>query len=58
MDKQKAVEILSKKIDEWESRPKQDGYEYEIGLPKRELYRTNARAKFRTFSVECWGITQ
>lgn len=29
MDKQKAFEILSKKIDEWESKPKSDGYEYE-----------------------------
>jgi hypothetical protein len=29
MDKQKAFEILSKRIDEWESKPKSDGYEYE-----------------------------
>jgi hypothetical protein len=28
MDKQKAFEILSKKIDEWESKPKSDGYSY------------------------------
>lgn len=29
MDKQKAFEILSKKIDEWNEKPKNDGYEYE-----------------------------
>jgi hypothetical protein len=29
MDKQKAIEILSKKIDEWGHQPKSDGYEYE-----------------------------
>jgi hypothetical protein len=29
MDKQKAFEILSKRIDEWENKPKSDGYEYE-----------------------------
>lgn len=29
MDKQKATEILLKKILEWESKPKTDGYEYE-----------------------------
>jgi hypothetical protein len=29
MDKQKATEILLKKIEEWESKPKSDGYEYE-----------------------------
>lgn len=29
MDKQKATAILLKKIDEWESKPKKDGYEYE-----------------------------
>ena len=29
MDKQKAIEILSKRIDEWRDKPKNDGYEYE-----------------------------
>lgn len=29
MDKQKAFEILSKHIDEWDNKPKIDGYEYE-----------------------------
>lgn len=29
MDKQKATEILLKKITEWENKPKTDGYEYE-----------------------------
>ena len=29
MDKQKATEILLKKIDEWNDKPKNDGYEYE-----------------------------
>ena len=29
MDKLKAIEILSKKIDEWRDKPKNDGYEYE-----------------------------
>jgi hypothetical protein len=29
MDKQKAFEILSKRIEEWDSKPKSDGYEYE-----------------------------
>ena len=29
MDKQKAIEILSKRIDEWGHKPKSDGYEYE-----------------------------
>ena len=29
MDKQKATEILLKKIEEWEQKPKKDGYEYE-----------------------------
>lgn len=29
MDKQKAIEILLKKIEEWETKPKSDGYEYE-----------------------------
>lgn len=29
MDKQKATEILLKKIEEWEQKPKRDGYEYE-----------------------------
>ena len=29
MNKQEAFEILSKKIDEWESKPKTDGYTYE-----------------------------
>lgn len=29
MDKLKAIEILSKKIDEWRDKPKSDGYEYE-----------------------------
>lgn len=29
MDKQKATEILLKKIEEWEKKPKADGYEYE-----------------------------
>lgn len=29
MDKSKAFEILSNKIDEWEKKPKSDGYEYE-----------------------------
>lgn len=29
MDKQKAFEILSKRIDDWDSKPKSDGYEYE-----------------------------
>ena len=29
MDKAKAFEILSKKIDEWENKPKSDAYEYE-----------------------------
>ena len=32
MDKQKAIEILSKKIDEWGQKPKSDGYEYEKSL--------------------------
>jgi len=29
MDKEKAIEILLKKIAEWENKPKNDGYEYE-----------------------------
>jgi hypothetical protein len=29
MGKQKAFEILSKRIDEWEQKPKSDGYVYE-----------------------------
>lgn len=29
MDRQKAIEILLKKIDEWEQKPKIDGYTYE-----------------------------
>ena len=29
MDKQKATEILLKKLVEWDSKPKNDGYEYE-----------------------------
>jgi hypothetical protein len=29
MDKEKAIEILLKKISEWENKPKNDGYEYE-----------------------------
>ena len=29
MDKAKAFEILSKRIDEWENKPKNDAYEYE-----------------------------
>ena len=29
MDKQKATEILLKKIEEWEQKPKTDGYQYE-----------------------------
>ena len=29
MDKQKAFEILSKSLEEWELKPKSDGYEYE-----------------------------
>ena len=29
MDKQKAPAILLKKLEEWESKPKRDGYEYE-----------------------------
>lgn len=29
MDKEKATAILLKKIEEWESKPKTDGYEYE-----------------------------
>lgn len=29
MDKQKATAILLKKIDEWENKPKDDGYQYE-----------------------------
>lgn len=29
MDKLKAIEILSKKIDEWGQKPKSDRYEYE-----------------------------
>lgn len=29
MDKQKATEILLKKIEEWENKPKTDGYDYE-----------------------------
>ena len=32
MDKQKAFEILSKKIDEWENKPKSDGYTYETSF--------------------------
>lgn len=29
MDKLKATEILLQKIEEWDSKPKKDGYEYE-----------------------------
>ena len=29
MDKQKAIEVLLKGLEEWESKPKGDGYEYE-----------------------------
>lgn len=29
MDKHKATEILLKRLEEWESKPKSDGYEYE-----------------------------
>jgi hypothetical protein len=29
MNKEKATEILLKKIDEWDCKPKSDGYEYE-----------------------------
>jgi len=29
MDKQAAIAILSRKIDEWENKPKEDGYQYE-----------------------------
>lgn len=29
MDKQKATELLLKRIDEWTEKPKSDGYEYE-----------------------------
>ena len=32
MDKQKAFEILSKKIDEWDNKPKLDGYTYETSF--------------------------
>ncbi len=29
MDKQKAPAILLRKLDEWENKPKDDGYQYE-----------------------------
>ena len=29
MDKAKAFEILSKRIDDWENKPKSDAYDYE-----------------------------
>ena len=32
MNKQKAFGILSKKIDEWDNKPKSDGYTYETNF--------------------------